>query len=112
MAVNIKFTAIAVLIVAFAFIGSNMNKKDSYQTTFEANPTCPGLSDSVSVRNELNKEQQLVRIMTQTDKNWDRDNTWELFKKSQGWWEDVKTCAQSSSNSIYCKPETQWLWPY
>ncbi len=88
-------------------------KIENLEIQWENNDLCPHADESVVLRNSLNKEQELVRLLTQTDsKQYKRDNIWDQYKKSQGWWQDTRNCEQSGDSKIYCKPKERWIWPY
>ena len=67
--------------------------------------------ENIYLRNKLNKEQELVKSVSQTDRNFNVDYNHGLYAKSQGWWADAINCEQNMMN-FYCKPKKEWIWPY
>ena len=77
---------------------------DDYYTTSDG-------KERVLLRNKLNKEQELVKTVSQSDRNFNVDYNHGLYARSQGWWQDVLDC-KPNALKLYCKPSYLWIWPY
>ncbi len=73
--------------------------------------TTPSGGENTYMVNKLTNQQELIKSVSQEDRNFNLDYNHGMYTKSQGWWADVINNEQSASN-FYSKPNGEWIWPY